>query len=911
MDGIFILLGLVALAVPVVIIILLVGQSNLRHRVNALERALSGLSAVGAVAPAREISADASVTLPEFSIDNLHELAPQVPAPTPVSAASTAAVSPWDRARSVVSADAPQPAPPIAARQPSGPSPLTRLAGWLKLNWVYAISAASLALAGVFFVQYGIEQGLLPPRLRVLVAICFGGCLILAAEWMRRRHGDGEAVSTAYLPSVFAGAGLVSIFAAVLSARVMYGLIGPQTAFAGHVLTAGLAIGLGWIYGPLLVSVGLLGAAAAPFIVAGEASAEPWLYAYFGLIGFVGLAVDTLRRWAWVSVLALVLAYGGGLLSLWAGAGEVGWIVLLIVLAVLAVIVPDRSLIPHQEGVCLTLAAAQKGKLAVSFPVKLAAGAAVASTVALTMMAGAQPSVAVLAYGALVLLALAYLLWAEKADGLADLAFAPALGLWVMLFQQGFGGLALARDYAAAAIRAPEVVAPTTVTLLLGLAVLVSGAFALRSFRGGALAVAYGLAAVLVAPVAAVIFELLWHPALVMGAYPWALHVIALAGVVVALAVRYAAQDADKRRVAYATLSALSLIALALFLVTTKTALTLALAVLALVAAVLDRRFKLPEMGWFIQLAVAVLGYRLLADPGLEWAFDAPIGQVLLAFGGVIAALIAALRILPDERILPKGVLESAAAGFTAILATVVISRLILRADMRADGDTFTHWGGSLQALPWLVLMLMQIYRARLGGPLVRLRQAVALVAGGLAAAGLALAVSLNPLSFYSPTVPGALVLGPMVLDTLFLAYAVPGLLLVLAAWKMPGLGRLRLATMALGAAFAALYTGLEVRRFWQGDWLGGSGVVQGELYSYTLALMLLGAILLYQAIAKRSDKLRRVAMIVIGLTIAKVFLLDAAGLTGLTRVVSFLGLGLSLAGLAWLNRWAGQVSEK
>ena len=41
----------------------------------------------------------------------------------------------------------------------------------------------------------------------------------------------------------------------------------------------------------------------------------------------------------------------------------------------------------------------------------------------------------------------------------------------------------------------------------------------------------------------------------------------------------------------------------------------------------------------------------------------------------------------------------------------------------------------------------------------------------------------------------------------------------------------------------------------------------------------------------------------------AKVFLLDAAGLTGLTRVVSFLGLGLSLAGLAWLNRWAGEVS--
>ena len=51
---------------------------------------------------------------------------------------------------------------------------------------------------------------------------------------------------------------------------------------------------------------------------------------------------------------------------------------------------------------------------------------------------------------------------------------------------------------------------------------------------------------------------------------------------------------------------------------------------------------------------------------------------------------------------------------------------------------------------------------------------------------------------------------------------------------------------------------------------------------------------------------LRRIALGVIGLTAAKVFLVDASGLTGLTRVVSFAGLGLSLAGLAWLNRWAG-----
>jgi uncharacterized membrane protein len=107
-----------------------------------------------------------------------------------------------------------------------------------------------------------------------------------------------------------------------------------------------------------------------------------------------------------------------------------------------------------------------------------------------------------------------------------------------------------------------------------------------------------------------------------------------------------------------------------------------------------------------------------------------------------------------------------------------------------------------------------------------------------------------------------------------------------------------------------AFYAALEIRRFWRGPDLSVPGVTQAELYSYTVALMLLGAALLYQAIARRSQGLRRIAMAVIALTIAKVFLIDASGLTGLTRVFSFLALGLSLAGLAWLNRWAAGQGE-
>ena len=51
--------------------------------------------------------------------------------------------------------------------------------------------------------------------------------------------------------------------------------------------------------------------------------------------------------------------------------------------------------------------------------------------------------------------------------------------------------------------------------------------------------------------------------------------------------------------------------------------------------------------------------------------------------------------------------------------------------------------------------------------------------------------------------------------------------------------------------------------------------------------------------------------MAVIALTIAKVFLVDMSGLVGLLKVFSFLALGLALAGVAFLNRWAAaQIAE-
>jgi uncharacterized membrane protein len=256
-------------------------------------------------------------------------------------------------------------------------------------------------------------------------------------------------------------------------------------------------------------------------------------------------------------------------------------------------------------------------------------------------------------------------------------------------------------------------------------------------------------------------------------------------------------------------------------------------------------------------------------------------------------------RLLPEGRAGALAFLESGFAAAAALFANVLLIRWL-----NDTGGIDSFWAISMNAMPWLLVMLAQLYRYKLGGWMRWVRAGLAVVSGLVAGLTLAAAVlPLNPL-FSWRVEP----LGPPLLDRLFLAYGMPALVIAVA---LRFLGHLHLALRwslgAVAALLASLYIGLEIRRAWHGDALDDYGVLQGELYSYTIALMVLGAGLLAAAILRRSTALRWAAMTVIVLTVAKVFLIDAAGLAGLMRVVSFLGLGLALAGVAFLNRWAAQ----
>jgi uncharacterized membrane protein len=157
-----------------------------------------------------------------------------------------------------------------------------------------------------------------------------------------------------------------------------------------------------------------------------------------------------------------------------------------------------------------------------------------------------------------------------------------------------------------------------------------------------------------------------------------------------------------------------------------------------------------------------------------------------------------------------------------------------------------------------------------------------------------------NPLWY-----PGEVV-GPTPLDALTVTYLLP----ILWAWlsadeilKHPVSGwvlKVARASRVLTLVLAFAWISLEIRKLYQGPNLDGPDTSDAEFYTYSAVWLVFGLALLLYGTLKGSQLLRYASLAIVLLTVSKVFLLDAENLTGLYRVFSFLGLGLSLLAISY-----------
>jgi uncharacterized membrane protein len=165
------------------------------------------------------------------------------------------------------------------------------------------------------------------------------------------------------------------------------------------------------------------------------------------------------------------------------------------------------------------------------------------------------------------------------------------------------------------------------------------------------------------------------------------------------------------------------------------------------------------------------------------------------------------------------------------------------------------------------------------------------------------LAIYLGLLSFQNPFFSGEPILGGRYINLLTLGYLVPAVLagILAVVYQKTRNETYRGVAGITAIVLAMAYLTLQVRFLFQGPQLDRFGASDAELYTYSAVWLAFSVLLLLIGIVRQSKPVRLASAAVMLATIAKVFFIDLAGLTGVWRALSFIGLGAVLVGIGLL----------
>ena len=769
------------------------------------------------------------------------------------------------------------PAPPEAA-EPRSPAAAPLMSGTppdgtaepesfernMASRWMVWIGAVTLALGGVFLAKYAVEQGILGPAARMGLAVLFGQSLILAGEWLRRHPAQIQGgLRSSQVPPALVAAGLLSSFAAIYAAFALHGLIDGPAAF---ILLAGFcaeAVFLSLRHGPAMALLGFVGALAVPALIPSQ-TPSPWLL--FGWLSLIAAGTLAAARRLDALGLGWPVLFGGGF---WVIATDVdgvataapGLFLALLFAGLLAVGGTTDRRTPHADRLALA-AGLICAFLCISVPIGTGAPppALLAQLpLALTLLAAARrwPSLSRLVEVTAGAALLMFLAWALAID-----ATSPAMARWLI----------------AAALTGAG-----------------SGAAGYLLLRGGSPPLRWALLSVAPSILLTAMGYVLNERALPAWAWTAAALIAAVASALAAARLlRRREEIGDAPIGAYAS-GASAALALTLAIHLDEAALTAALSLLVPALAWLDRRLALHAVRPMIAAIAGLVLARLMLNPEiLDYPLSGPVHWVIWGYGlpalslGLSAHWLAARRTDRCVRFLKAGTLALA-----VVLPTLEIQIL---ANGSLESSPFGLLETSLRTVLWLTvgLALAGADRSPAPDPVRRLAASLLTAAGLLQILALHL-LALNPLWSGEEVGPWPL------LNLLIVAYALPAGLLLLRLRRdtSPVWQRRFIGAVALLLAFT--FVSLEVRQAFHGSDLTRGPTSEAEWYAYSVAWLGFSLALLGLAIPMRRASLRHAALAVLLATVLKVFLSDMADLEGLLRILSFIGLGLSLIGIGWV----------
>ncbi|MBH0238525.1 DUF2339 domain-containing protein [Methylobrevis albus] len=888
---------------------------QLAARVAMLEARLEALVDMGA---ARTTSAAPG------AVDGVR--APDVPDPRQISGAFAAPPPPLAEPplaepepaapESAAAAHDEPPADPAAEATiaPAPRPPRQNLEEIIGTRWAVWVGGLALGLGGIFLVRYSIEAGLLGPGARILAGLGFAALLLAAGEALRRRLPADEGASEAtlpgqragYIPGVLTAAGTVAAFAAVFAAYAVYGFLGDTAAFVVLAAIALATLALAVLHGRGLAALGLGASYVTPLLVASSRPALGALAIYLVVVTAAALGVARVRGWLWLAVTAVAGSVGWSWLMILAGSSAgpdpaivAGFLLVSFALAVTAFAAATHAAGPGDPPAGHDrVGAGMLGLFALPALMHLAGFGygseglvlLIVTAAGLAAVAYEWPPLRLTAVAALALVVLAHLGWnipwgvlaGDPINGPPTLDTLPAL-----LRTAGFDRLIGS-------------------AVVLGLAFGAAGFLgALRSTGRTPLAVLGGFAPLgLLVAVWLRVAEFTVSPGFGLAA-------LALAGLLAVLTealirrLPRGAFGADGAVAAYAvaTIAALAVAATILF---ERGMLTVTLALIAPAIAYVASLRPVRGLRPIAVAVAAVVVLRFVVDPrvvGDDLGTTPVLNWLLYGYGVPAAAFFLAARLFARTRLPGAGrdlaidVFEALAVTFGTLTLVLVIHHAMTGGDVTAPVS-----GLAEQALLTLTLLAVSLGVQRLAGATgSTVFDRATLVTGvlglGLASAGLL--VGSNPVFTGEP------IGGPPLFNLLAFGYLAPALgalALRRAARRAGRPGWFVSAAGWIAGLLGAAWITLVVRHGFHRPHLDLGEVGNAELWAYSAVWLLVGVVLLGLGRWRQSRTLRLVSAVVVVGVVLKVFLVDAAGLSGAWRALSFIGLGgvLILIGLAY-----------
>lgn len=828
---------------------------------------------------------------------------PPLPLPLPLPEAIAPSVSDQTRIETT-EAEAPPIQPEIAAlpasapdmpEPPPLPQPEPGFEERIGTRWVVWVGGLTLALGGFFMVRYSIEAGLLSDKVRTVLGGVFALALLAAGEWTRRKESISaiDALPIANIPAILTAAGTAVAFATVYAAYALYDLLAPATAFImlGMVALGTLAAAL--LHGPALAGLGIAAAFITPVLVSSNKPDYWALYLYLAIVTAAAFGLARIRLWRWLAVTTIVFALLWTLPCLQCGPSMIAphtfHVIAGFVLAALLVVCGFMFGPPATEGEIE--------------PISSGSIAAYVLGAALIVLNSGHADTAIIVFAILVA---GTLLVAWRADAATGAVGAAAALVFVVFAEWAIRGNP---DMLVLPGGPLPGIGPATTDSSVTSHLISAAIFAIGFGAAGFLAQGRSTNAII--PVvwsAAGVFTPL---ALLVALYARIAHLdrsvpFAIVAVVLAAAFAAATETLTKRdnrpglpiSIALFATGTLAALALALTFALEKGWLTIALALMSLGTAWISMQRPIPFLRSLSAILAGIVVLRIGYEPRIVGSAvgTTPIFNWLLWGYGIPALSFWAASIFLRRRgdDAPLRTVEAAAILFTVLLVFMEIRHTV------NGGDVYNRSAGltevALQVCSALAMAIgLERLRLRTGSVVHNISAILLTVFAGLAAL-FGLLFLENPMLWYRDV-------GGIFFNLLLLGYALPAVLALLLSYAVAGQRRPAYGnTIAAAALVLALtYVTAEIRRLYHGPVLSTGLTTGAEQYTYSIAYLAFGIVLLGIGILFNSQRARLASAVVIALTILKAFVIDMSTLTGVYRALSFMCLGLVLVAIGWL----------